>query len=131
MCYVDGDPSEWTAADVVLETEDGSLSMKYDEKFLYFYAEGRDFRTGEDILYIPIDTTPKTGSTYCENYDLTFERPCDFVICIHNVEDSRLMVQERYEVLRSTFSQETEQFDAFIEPVDPDTPCLLYTSRCV
>ena len=54
--------------------------MKYDEKFLYFYAEG--FDPEAETLYIPIDTTPKTGSTYCENYDLTFERPCDFVIRI-------------------------------------------------
>ena len=54
-----------------------------------------------DTLYIPIDTTPKTGSTYCENYDLTFERPCDFVICIDGRDNSRVVVQERYEVLRA------------------------------
>ena len=96
--------------------------MKYDEKFLYFYAEGDGFEPGEDALYIPIDTTPKTGSTYCENYDLTFERPCDFVIYVHGVEDSRLVVQERYEVMRAVFSQETEAFDPYIDPVAADTP---------
>src|SRR5699024_8587751 len=102
--------------------EQGTLSMKYDEKFLYFYVEAEGFRPGEDPLYLPIDTTPKTGSTYCENYDLTFERPCDFVIYIHTVEDSRIVVQERYEVMRAVFSQETEGFDPFIEPVAADTP---------
>ncbi len=122
ICYVDGDVSEWNAEDIVLETEAGSLSMKYDEKFLYFYAEGDGFEPGEDALYIPIDTTPKTGSTYCENYDLTFERPCDFVIYVHGVEDSRLVVQERYEVMRAVFSQETEAFDPYIDPVAADTP---------
>ena len=40
VCYVDGDASEWTQEDVVLETGQGTLSMKYDEKFLYFYALG-------------------------------------------------------------------------------------------
>ena len=122
VCYVDGDPSEWGAEDIILETEQGTLSMKYDEKFLYFYVEAEGFRPGEDPLYLPIDTTPKTGSTYCENYDLTFERPCDFVIYIHTVEDSRIVVQERYEVMRAVFSQETEGFDPFIEPVAADTP---------
>ena len=122
VCYVDGDVSEWNAGDVVLETGAGSLSMKYDEKFLYFYAEGNGFEPGKDALYIPIDTTPKTGSTYCANYDLRFERPCDFVIYIHGLEDSRLVVQERYEVMRAVFSQETEAFDPYIDPVDADTP---------
>ena len=30
VCYVDGDVSEWGEEDVLLETEQGSLSMKYD-----------------------------------------------------------------------------------------------------
>ena len=122
VCYVDGDPSEWTEADIVAETEQGSLSMKYDEKFLYFYGQWEGFEPGVDTLYIPIDTTPKTGSTYCENYALTFERPCDFVICIHDLDDSRVVVQERYEVMRAVFSQETSGFDPYITPVDADTP---------
>ena len=121
VCYVDGDTSEWTEEDLVQEEEAGRLSMKYDEKFLYFYVEAEGFRPGEDSLYIPIDTTPKTGSTYCENYDLTFERPCDFVVYIHNEEDSRVVVQERYEVMRAVFSQETEGLDPYINPVDADT----------
>ena len=122
VCYVDGDPSEWSLEDVVLETEQGALSMKYDEKFLYFYVEMDEFRPGEDALYLPIDTTPKTGSTYCENYGLTFERPSDFVIYIHTVEDSRIVVQERYEVLRAVFARATERLDPYINPVDADTP---------
>ena len=44
VCYVDGDPSEWTQEDVVLETEQGTLSMKYDEKFLYFLRPGLSTR---------------------------------------------------------------------------------------
>lgn len=122
ICYVDGDLSEWQPEDVVLETGQGALSMKYDEKFLYFYVEAEGFRPGEDALYLPIDTTPKTGSTYCENYDLTFERPSDFVIYIHTVEDSRIVVQERYEALRAVFARATERLDPYINPVDADTP---------
>ena len=39
VCYVDGDASEWTAGG--RGAGDGraaALSMKYDEKFLYFYV---------------------------------------------------------------------------------------------
>ena len=120
VCYVDGDSSEWTQEDVVLETEQGTLSMKYDEKFIYFYAQGFDPKA--ETLYIPIDTTPKTGSTYCENYDLTFERPCDFVIAIDDTDNSRVVVQERYEVLRAMFLRETEDRDPYLDVPDADTP---------
>ena len=115
VCYVDGDPSEWAEEDVVLERDGGSLSMKYDEKFLYFYARQEGFDPETDTLYIPIDTTPKTGSTYCENYDLTFERACDFVIRIDGTDNSRVVVQERYEVLRAMFMHETEDQDAYLD----------------
>lgn len=122
VCYVDGDPSEWTQEDVVLETDQGTLSMKYDEKFIYFYAQGFDPET--ETLYIPIDTTPKTGSTYCENYDLTFERPCDFVIAIDGTDNSRVVVQERYEVLRAMFAREYYAYDPYLSGEQPneDTP---------
>lgn len=123
VCYVDGDPGEWTEEDLVLETGDGGrLFMKYDEKFLYFYFQSDAFRPGEDSLYLPLDITPKTGSTYCKNYALTFERPCDFVIHIHGPEDSRLLVQERYEVLRAMFLHETEDRDAYLDVPAADTP---------
>ena len=121
VCYVDGDPSEWTEEDIVLSDSSGSLSMKYDEKFLYFYVEG-DFDPESDTLYIPIDTTQKTGSTYCENYDISFERACDFVICIDGRENSRVVVQERYEVLRAMFMHETDDMDAYLNVPDADTP---------
>ena len=126
VCYVDGDTDEWTAEDVVSETEDGSLSMKYDEKFLYFYAQWEDFDGENDTLYIPIDTTPKTGSTYCENYDLTFERACDFVIRINGTDNSRVVVQERYEVMRAMYMHETEDEDAYLDIPEPDTPEFRY-----
>ena len=119
ICYVDGDASEWTTEDVVLETEQGSLSMKYDEKFLYFYVEGYDPEAG--AVYIPIDTTPKSGSTYCQNYDLSFDRPCDFVIIIDGTENSRVVVQERYEVLKSTYWETYYIGDPYIAPPDKDS----------
>ena len=96
-CVVDGDPSEWTEADVVLSNAQGSLSMRYDEKYLYFFAELEGFDPAADVLYIPIDTTPRSGSTYCEAYDLTFARACDFVVCINGGGTSRVVVQERDE----------------------------------
>ncbi len=120
VCYVDGDPAEWTQEDVLRSDEGGSLSMKYDEKFLFFYVEG--FDPGSETLYIPIDTTPKSGSTYCENYDLAFERACDFVICIDGTDNSRLVVQERYEVLKSTYWESYYIGDPYLNPPESNSP---------
>ncbi len=122
VCYVDGNYSEWTQEDIVLETDSGTLSMKYDEKFLYFYVKGEGFSPVTDTLYIPLDITPKSGSTYCENFDLTFERACDFVICIDGTEDSRVVVQERYEVLKSTHWESYYIGDPYIDPPAADSP---------
>ena len=122
VCYVDGDVSEWGEEDVLLETEQGSLSMKYDEKFLYFYVEGAGFDPASDTLYLPIDTNPKLGSTYCENYNLAFSCPCDFVIRIDGDDNSELVVQERYEVLKSTYWEVYYVGDPYLNPPEADSP---------
>ena len=122
VCYVDGDCSEWTEEDVVIQNDIGSVSMKYDEKSLYFLIQKADFSPETDTLYLPIDTTPNTGSTYCENYDLSFARPCDFVLVIDGTENSRILVQERYDPMRAMSFHEIADQDAYIDPVDTDTP---------
>lgn len=122
ISYVDGNLSEWNDEDLVVQNDDLSLSMKYDEKFIYFLIKKDDFSQETDTLYIPVDVTPKTGSTYCDNYDISFEKASDFLIVIDGKENSRILVQERYEVMRAMYFHETNHKDAYIEPVDPDTP---------
>lgn len=122
VCYVDGDSGEWSEQDVAVQSGDMTLSMKYDEKFIYFLLRSPGVPPEAEQFYITLDTTPKTGSAYCENLGLKFDRPCDFVITIDGKENSRIMVQERYEVMRSMFYHETHDMDAFLDPVDTDTP---------
>lgn len=124
ICYVDGDVSEWGADDVVSRQDGLEVSMKYDEKFLYFlvHKDGLDFE-GE-TLYVPIDTTQKTGSTYCDNFGIRFDRAADFLLVLDGAQDSRLMVQERSEALRSTYSQAEDGYDTYVvgNIPDPDSP---------
>ena len=121
ISYVDGDTSEWTEEDIVAKNGDITLSMKYDEKFIYFMVDKKDFDPDNDVFYIPIDTNPKVGSTYCERYDIVFDRACDFVIYIDGKSSSRVVVQERYEAMRAMFYHETHDMDAYLNPVDRDT----------
>lgn len=120
VCYVDGDISEWTAEDVVSRNEDMSLSVKYDEKFIYFLAEKEGLAFGEESIYIPIDTTPKSGSTYSAEHKLGFDRPVDFLITISGETDSRVQVQERYESLRANYAESVYGFDTYINGNWPD-----------
>lgn len=120
ICYVDGDTSEWKKSDVVSTNDDITLSMKYDEKFIYFYAQktGYDFAT--EKIVIPLDITPKSGSSYCENNGLKFDRGVDFLLTIDGKDNSRVTVQERYEALRSTYSEAVYKMNTYFEYNIPD-----------
>ena len=120
VCYVDGDISEWKDNDVVFNNGKESISAKYDEKFIYFLIHKNNLNFGKKTLYIPIDTTPKSGSSYCKNYNLLFNRAADFIIVLNGEDDSHIQVQERYEVLRSTYSQNVYGFDTYVKGNIPD-----------
>lgn len=122
VCCVDGDISEWTELDRVIASGDMELSVKYDEKFFYMLAKKEDFDAQEDTLYIPVDTTYKSGSTYCRDYDVSFERASDFLVVIQGKDNSRIMVQQRYEALFSTYWQEYYLEDPYMDPPERDTP---------
>ncbi len=122
VCYVDGDLSEWTEEDKLLDEGSRALSMKYDERFIYLLLYEEGFSQGEKRLYVPMDVTPNSGSTWCESSGIAFDRPADFLLCIDGRENSRLLVQERYEVLRAMFYHETHDRDAYLEPPDADSP---------
>ena len=96
ICYVDGDKSDWSRKDIVAEQDGYRLSMKYDEKYVYFLAEKAGFNIEGDRLCIPIDTTPKSGATTADNLGISMSDPADFVLEINGTANSRLWVQERY-----------------------------------
>ena len=119
VCYVDGDVSEWTE-DNKIQSGDIELSVKYDEKFMYFLVRKDGLNFENEVLYIPLDITPKTGSNYCENFGVKFAKDADFVIVINGKDNSRIMVQERYDALRSTYSKDIYKFDAYFKNNIPE-----------
>lgn len=120
ISYVDGDISEWKDEDVVVRNEDSSISMKYDEKFIYLMVYKENYQEDEK-LYIPLDITPKTGSNYCSNYDLKFEQDSDFLIIIDGKENSKIQVQERYEILRAMSYREMYDISPYKDIPDKNT----------
>lgn len=120
VCYVDGDLSEWDEADIVQSDDSGSISTKYDEKFIYFMIHKNNMDLGSEKLFVPIDVTPKSGSSYCDEYDLLFDSAADFLLVLDGKDNSRLTVQKRYEALRSTYAREVYGFDAYLRGHIPD-----------
>lgn len=120
VSYVDGDDEEWTDADIVGQADGRTLFMKYDEKFVYFMVRGDDVGPST-ALYLPIDTTQKTGAMSCEDPSVSFERAADFLIVIDREDDSRVLVQERYEALRAMFLRSTEGEDPYVDVPNKDT----------
>lgn len=124
VCYVDGDDAEWTNDDLVAERGDTRLSMKYDEKFVYFKVSRDGLNIDSDKIYIPLDITPKSGSSYYEEKELLFDRAVDFVIELEGKKNSRVRVQERYEALRSNYSENVYEFNTYLKDNIPskDSP---------
>lgn len=121
-CVVDGDASEWSEDDVAASYADGSrVSVKYDEGYLYFLIEKPGFVYGEDTLYLPIDTTQKTGSAVCPQFGLCFDRAADFLVKIHSDGDSALLVQDRYHAIHANYEAELTGADAYIDPPAGDS----------
>ncbi|MGF6376173.1 hypothetical protein M2140_001244 [Clostridiales Family XIII bacterium PM5-7] len=114
VCYVDGDVSEWTKDDVILQGDGYSLSNKYDEKYMYFYLHKDGFSDDPNQeLYLPINTTPKTGSSKWNG--------ADFLLKLSGKKNSELVVQKRYEALRAIYSQRVYGEDAYLNVPEKDT----------
>ena len=117
-CLLDGNPQEWTEEDRVQSSPDGQLYMKYDERYLYLMAKQPGIE--EKTIYIPLDVTPKSGSYFCKTDELRFDRPTDFVVILNGEQGSRVLVQERYESLRSTYAHNVSGIDAYAQENIPD-----------
>lgn len=112
VSYADGDDEEWTDADVIGEADGRTLPMKYDEKFVYLMVRGSDVGPGTP-LYLPVDTTQKTGATASADPVVSFERAADFLIVLDGEDESRVLVQERYEVMRAMALRTTTGEDPY------------------
>ena len=120
ICYVDGDISEWSDADIVLSGDEFTLSKRQDEEGMYLMIKGSNLKNRR--LFIPIDVTPKSGSTLCSDpVSLEFEREADFLLCLDGEENTRLLVQERYDAMRENFLFEVTGEDPFIDLPERDS----------
>ncbi len=93
VCYVDGDTAEWSDTDLVTQNGDYRLSMKSDEKFLYFMVDMKDFE--HEKLYLPIDTIPGQGNTRYNGQALNMG--ADFMLVLDGKKNSTVLIDPYYD----------------------------------
>ena len=130
VCLVDGDASEWSKEDEVLESREGYLlSAKYDAEGMYLLIQGSGI--SDRSLYVPIDTLQERGAkvyTDEEGGKASFDRDADFVLCVDGTGNSRLLVNGFSDGARINFMEEVDGRNPFIDTPKNDTNAF-YVSR--
>ena len=117
VSYVDGSVKEWKKKDIVSDQEDLTLSVKKDEAFVYFYI---NLKNNTDKVYLALDTTNNSGADSAEGYDLSFERPADFLLVIDG-EKAQLLVQEYYNATKAVDGYEWLNINSYINAPKKDS----------
>lgn len=124
VCTLDGQAGEWSEEDQVLQAEGMTLSLRYDSEALYLLIEGD--QVGEDTpLLVPFDTLEGQGSLTAQDPVLTSDREMDFILSIDGRDNTRLLVQERYEAVRENFSFEMSGVNPFVYYPEKDSDAFL------
>lgn len=90
--YPDGNLSEWSEENLILESDTTKLSMKSDEKYIYFMVQGLSDITNDNPINLALDVLPNAGTTHTKN--LNFALPVDFLIQINAEKGGKLLVHD-------------------------------------
>lgn len=110
-CYVDGDTSEWKNVTPTVTTDQGSLSVKNDERYLYLMLDIPDFNLEKDTLIIPVNTIADQGNTKAADYNAEFDNGADFLIYINGKDNSHIFVDRYYDAFHYYFLESKKLSD--------------------
>lgn len=99
VSYPDESINEWEENNLIGSNNELTLSMKEDEKYLYFLIEFNKPIDEGDRIYIDLDVTPNSGVNRYEEKKLTFENNVDFIIDLGK-ENSSVLVHEYYDTFK-------------------------------
>lgn len=101
-CILDGKVDEWQNSDILFDISDYSLSVKYDEAYLYGYINLKSSKFGENKIVIPVSTVG-VGSKKANALGLKFNKKTDSLIVFENKDNSSVMNDEYYDYNRFRF----------------------------
>lgn len=119
--YPDNNISEWKDKDVINKNDNMSLSMKSDEKYLYFMLKSKNtINLEKQDIYIDLDITPNSGSTKSSQLNLNFENPVDFIIEIKDRKNAKVLIHEYYNYFSFYENKKENQIRPDLISVKPD-----------
>ena len=107
---IDGNADEWNDYHLVHEYDGIRIYAQYSLQGLYLMIRGEGVNP-ENTLYLPIDVTPRSGTSVFEN--LAFERHSDFLLILSGEDESRLLVNRRYHATYQRFYEEMTGINPF------------------
>ena len=117
LCYPDGDTSDWSGVEPVVENEQGMLYMQSDERYVYILVRSGSYDFNNDTLYIPVDTIAGQGNSTAKAFNLRFDGEADFLIKLHGAGDSHIYVDRYYDAFYYHFIESRILADV---PLDKD-----------
>jgi len=110
---IDGKADEWDETHRVHQYDGISIYAQYDMEGLNLLIRGEGV-SPQNTLYLPIDVTPHSGTSVFD--DLEFERPANFLLILSGEENSRLLVNRRYDATYQRFYEEMTGVNPFTIP---------------
>lgn len=95
--YIDGNFSDWDKITPLLNQDGFELKVSSDTSHIYFKIKKNGLSLTDDKLYIGLDITQKSGSKNWKD-KVEFNVPVDYIIELIGYNESRILVQERYNV---------------------------------
>ena len=93
--YIDGEFEDWNKINPLLDENGFMVKMYSDTSYLYIMIKKKELSLTEDRLYIGLDITPLSGSNRLDG-KVEFDLPADYIIDFNGYNESRIIVQERY-----------------------------------
>jgi len=107
---IDGNTDDWRDHHLVHEYDGISIYAQYTLQGLYLLIRGYDVGP-QNTLYLPIDVAPHSGTWAFDG--LEFERPSNFLLELSGRNESRLLVNERYNATFQRFYEEITGINPF------------------
>jgi len=107
---IDGNADDWNASHLVHEYDGIRIYAQYSTQGLYLLVSGPGVNP-KNTIYLPIDVTPRSGTSVYRN--LEFARPSDFLLVLSGTNESRLLVNRRYDATFQRFYGEMTGINPF------------------
>lgn len=117
----DGDRTEWKNVEPVIKKDGFIVKAGLDAAYLHLCVRIPQYNSVTDVVYIPFDIAPFLGTKECDNQQLDFSHPVEFLLTINGSRRARLVVQEYYSIVQNLYDEIGKKQFWFTEAPERDS----------